>query len=371
MITQNPAFQVLVTSGNQGVAAAGIRPEALLSGQLGVFDYNTGLSVDGSNAALNKNVFIAVGVARGSAAGSASTDIQKSAGENIEKAAVISMTQKPAVAATDKKVVLTVGTLQADTDYGVRIQFRSQEAYRNFGYNTPSKSAVVTSPADVSTVGAKNAVVIALGKEILKADEDEGILSVAYLDPSSSAVVNATDATALATWQATSGNETEVLKIQITASATAIKAYSDVNLNYINNRLTNIIVSLISGFDTTASVAVTQELVFQEMSGYDLNQLEYEAGGFNGKPGIYRESSVGFAASDRLAVAGTNYGIITINYNNSGIGGGLPYRTSLSSIVAIPSADSTTFTAVENLLNLVFRDVTGANTANEMSVENS
>lgn len=358
MVTQNPAFQVLVTSGNQGVAAAGIRPEALLSGQLGVFDYNTGLSVDGSVPSKNKNVFIAVGKAVGAAAGSASTDLMKSAGENIEKAGLRAYTQKPAVAGVDKKVVIAFGVLDVSGTLGVKIEFRSQEAYRNFGNNTPHKSAFVSTPADSTSKDAYNAVIVALGTELLNVD-DEGILSVAYLDSGAADAVIA---------KASILDAVGKVKLQISASATAIASYSNVNLKYLANRLTNIVVAVTDGAIAPV-ITTTQEMVFPEGTGYDINQKEYIAGGWNGNPGVYRESGIGFAGVSVMAVPATIYDQLIISYENTGIGGGQPYKTSLQTIIAIPDADNTTFTAVENLLNLVLRDISGASTADEISVE--
>jgi uncharacterized protein (DUF2345 family) len=48
MATTNPVFQVLTTSGNQAPLAAGNRVDSLANGQLGIFNYHTGLSVDGT-----------------------------------------------------------------------------------------------------------------------------------------------------------------------------------------------------------------------------------------------------------------------------------------------------------------------------------
>ncbi len=360
MITQNAAFQVLVTAGNQGVAAAGLRPDQLLSGQLGVFDYNTGLSVDGSVPSKNRNVFIAVGIARGLAAASAVTDIRKSAGENVEKSGLRAMTQKPYVAGVDKEVVLDFGTLKANTSYTAKLEFRSQEAFRNFGNNTPVKSATLATGPAVNTDELYNAFVVAFGNELLLADEDEGIVSIAFLDGGAADAVIAEEDVADAVGK---------LKLQITVASSPLKTYTTINLNYLNPRATNFIVSTPDGFDSTASVTVTQELVFEEMSGYDVNQLEYVAGGWNGNPGVYRESSVGFAGVELFAVQATGYDVISLSYDNTGIGGGEKYHTSLETIIAIPAADNTTFTAVENLLNLVFRDIAGASTADEMAVE--
>jgi uncharacterized membrane protein YuzA (DUF378 family) len=64
MATTNPVFQVLTSAGNQALLAAGSRPDALNNGQIGIFNFHTGLSIDGSVPADAKDIFIAIGINR-------------------------------------------------------------------------------------------------------------------------------------------------------------------------------------------------------------------------------------------------------------------------------------------------------------------
>ena len=48
MSTNNKVFQVLVTKGNASALTAGGTLDSLASGQIGVFDANTNLAIDGT-----------------------------------------------------------------------------------------------------------------------------------------------------------------------------------------------------------------------------------------------------------------------------------------------------------------------------------
>ena len=82
MSRSNDVFQVLVPTVDT-VAAKGSALSALSVGQIGIFNYESSLAIDGtSSTADKKNSFIAIGVdpeATGSLA-----DIRKSAGTHIQ-----------------------------------------------------------------------------------------------------------------------------------------------------------------------------------------------------------------------------------------------------------------------------------------------
>lgn len=139
MSTTNPVNQVLVTSGNQGILAAGSRPSALAIGQLGIFNYHTGLSLDASSPVGDINdFFIAVGIdpfATGS-----KTDIRKSAGQLIQRRNVRAYTLGGYKAAVPEIQELNGYSAKCDTSYAIKIEFRNQKIYRQNGYNQFSKT---------------------------------------------------------------------------------------------------------------------------------------------------------------------------------------------------------------------------------------
>ncbi len=354
MISNSPLFQVLVTAGNQAPAIAGKKPEELLSGQIGVFDYETNLTIDGTVPLKNRKFYLAVGVNKLAAAGSAITDIVRSAGSNIQKAAIADYNRKEYTAPVDKKVVITFGEILPLQDYAIKLLVANQEAYANYGFNLPNKSFTARSGKQVGTTGLAdgNQLVIDLAAAI-NAD-DEKIFTTRFLDPTDNAVVSSAN---LAAWLANVANDGETLKLEITSSQMAIKTFANVNLKYNTPRGTDVFVSLV-GFDSDASVVTTQALVFQQGSGYDIQEMEYVAGGWNGNPGVYRASDTTYLQGvDRLAVANGTYDQTTISYENIGIGGNEQYGSSLQTVIAVPAADNTTAVALKELLDLVINDI--------------
>lgn len=471
MVSINPAFQVLISKGNQAIAAAGLRLDELLSGQVGFFSYNTNLTIDGTKAHQNKSFYIAVGISSDNNATTASTsvDVMKSAGANIDQAGVRAFTSKPAVAPVDKKVVFTFGKVQPLTDYALKFEIRNSEAYANFGFNTPSKTFSVMSGEEFDTdtgLADANKLVVDLAAEI--ALDDEALFTTRFLDPTDGSVVtdpaawrlgyNALAAPVLtAATPSTSGgtlpagvhryamasisangesvlgteftatttgatssvavtfpdvtgatgyklyrgdvggatsvytsyitsatsdfldtnqagtvgappatgdavgiaNEGETLQLEVSVSAVTALTYSGVNLGYLNPRGTEFIPSII-GFGTDTTVATTVDLVYEQTAGYDIAQMEYVAAGWNGSP--YRNSDVtGFTdKSLGLANKATRYHLISVSYENIGIGAGEKYQSSLQTNIAIPAADTTTLQNVVDILNLMLTGLDGS-----------
>src|SRR5687767_3280094 len=133
MATTNPVFQVLVTSGDQGLLAAGSRPDALAVGQLGVFNYHTGLSIDGSVAADAKEIFLAVGVDP-NGVGSIQ-DIVTSAGQVIQVRNAKSLTYRGYMAGAPKIVDVSGFTAKCEEIYSIKMEFRNGQIYAENGYN--------------------------------------------------------------------------------------------------------------------------------------------------------------------------------------------------------------------------------------------
>ena len=139
MSRNNDVFQVLVTSGNQAVLPAGQDIGTLAVGQIGVFDNETGLSIDGTN--LNRNFFLAVGVDRDG--DTLMDDINKSAGQYIQRINMRFYSFRPHTAAQPMIAELTGFKAECDTDYALKLEFRNQEIYRRQGYNQFSKTYAV------------------------------------------------------------------------------------------------------------------------------------------------------------------------------------------------------------------------------------
>lgn len=165
MATTNPVYNVLAASGNQAILAAGNRVTALANGQLGFFNYHTGLSVDGSVPATAKDIFIAVGINRTTGGTDAAEDIKKSAGQMIQVRNAKALTVKGYVAQVEKVQVITGFTAKCDTDYAVKLDVTSPLMYNLNGYNQNAKTYNYKTGCCVDTTCATcgDSVELALG----------------------------------------------------------------------------------------------------------------------------------------------------------------------------------------------------------------
>jgi hypothetical protein len=146
------------------------------------------------------------------------------------------------------------------------------------------------------------------------------------------------------------------LGIRITGVAQTRPSFSnDINIQY-HKTGTDFIATTPYGM-TGASVTTITELQFPEGKGYDLKQLEYQAGGWNGKPGPYRQSTLtGLprAGYEYLISESANYHQFHIVGEFKAVGGWEAYENSIMNILAIPVADTTTLSGLVAILDLIF-----------------
>lgn len=139
MSTNNDVFNVLVTTGDQAVAAKDSTLDSLAVGQIGVFDRATNLAIDGT--VLVKDFFIAVGL--DTDGDTVKDDIATSAGQMIQRRNIKEYTFRPHTAAQPMIFELTGFEPNCDTDYALRLEFRNMEIYKRQGYNQFSKAYTV------------------------------------------------------------------------------------------------------------------------------------------------------------------------------------------------------------------------------------
>lgn len=450
MATTNPVSQVLVTSGDQGLLAAGNPVSALAVGQLGIFNFHTGLSIDGSNLALANDVFLAVGLDPLGTGGL--SDVAFSAGQMIQASRFPpkSLTFKGYVATLPKIIDLGGFKAKCETDYAVKIEFRNGQTYVENGYNQFTKTfnyqtgccadqcepcgdgncvelakgLVANVNADPDKLATASYFVYALLATVNTAPTADAnttltigtyTIDVAVLDadtaeqaaakivaavnadadapyvasvagavmtfypkgtPTNNALVpavagagvtvNATstsktllaDDAALDAFLATDANLAEVCPgIRFTSNPMAVKAFVDINLGYEKVRATDMIISLPTGFTCNGTVTTVQELRYTEGSGYDIKQQEYVAGGWNGKPGPYRQSTLTGLARQGFqynASASATYNQFVLTYDQFSVGGWLEYLNNLETVIAVPCADATTMAAIATAFDLIF-----------------
>lgn len=137
MSTTNPVTRILPTSGNQSILAAGSRADALAVGQLGIFNYHTGLSIDGSVAADSKDIFFAVGVDNGLGA---LGDIRRSAGQVLQVRNTFASTFKGYVPSVPKIIDISGFSVKCETDYIIKLHLHNGDVIYRYGYNAFVKS---------------------------------------------------------------------------------------------------------------------------------------------------------------------------------------------------------------------------------------
>lgn len=358
MATTNPVFQVLVSKGNAACLAAGLAPSALAVGQIGIFNYHTGLSVDGTVLMDTRDVFIAVGMDRDD--DGSIDDIMTSAGQMIQRKNVTGYNLKCYSPALPKIVDITDFKAQCETEYAIKVEIRSQRGYALHGYNQIAKtfqymtSCCSTTDCNTCPDGDCNELAVGLAAQI-NADP-EGLLVASIIDytttPGTPIVV-----TDVPTWVADPANADKCLGIRLTSVPDKLKSYCAVNLGYFNPRGTDIIVSPVTGFQCNGTVTVKQDLKFEEGLGYDIAQLEYEAGGFNGRPGPYRTSvtaGMPLESFESNVSSTSKYLEVNLIYDQESVGGWLEYKNNLNTILAIPCADTVTrasfFTFMDRIL---------------------
>ena len=142
MAKENPILRVLPTLGNQAPLAAGNTVSALSNGQIGIFNFHTGLSVDATSLASStvtaKDIFFAVGLNPLGGTNPA-TDIKLSAGQYFKPSAVNALTVKGYMPEVEKVIEITGLAPLCDTNYSIKLLITNQRTYRLSGYNQFSK----------------------------------------------------------------------------------------------------------------------------------------------------------------------------------------------------------------------------------------
>ena len=348
MSRNNDVFQVLVTKGNQAVLAAGNEVTDLLPGQAGVFSFESNLSIDGTVP--TRNFYVAVGLDED---GDGVTDnIRKSAGSHIQTRNIAFYSYRPFEAGRPMILEFKDFKTKCGEHYGIAIEFRNQQIYRTQGYVQFKVNYVVEgiccdgcSTGCESGAGDDNLV----AKKLVDAinNDPRGFVKAEMFNTTTNAVVTNYDAFVAANLVVnTDANLTNDVKlgVRITSIPQKINKYMGIDTKYFHMRETFLVPSKLIGFECNGEFSVKQTAKVTQGLGYDIQYLEYLAGGWNGNPGPYRTYKVNGLAKPITYVAETNtqYGILALTYDQFSIGGWLEYLNNEASIIAIPQADSVT-----------------------------
>ena len=349
-----PTVNTLITAGKQ--------VSELAVGQLGMFSEATGLSI----TAPTENFFLAVGLDNDK--DGVVDDIRKSAGRNIQPGNILYTSRQNYVAPVNKVVDIKDINVKCGDSFGIKIEARNEQIYNvqgtvQYRRTFVAKANACESCSDDACVEANVAKIV---KDILTsfnankdpfykieaiADMGNGenpnvrVITDAELD----AIVAATDALADPSTQKPVG-------IRVTAIATAVQQFANVNLDYKTARQTELIITTVGDeFETNAVVETVSELVYEQNSGYDIRELEFQTIGFReGNTGAYRIGAITGLPNEVQYESQLNgqYVTFTLAYDHKHRNGSwLQYDNALATYIVIPTASAALITAVQNLLN--------------------
>ena len=346
MSRNNDVFQVLVTKGNRAVLAAGNEVTDLLPGQAGVFSFESNLSIDGTVP--TRNFYVAVGLDED---GDGVTDnIRKSAGSHIQTRNIAFYSYRPFEAGRPMILEFKDFKTKCGEQYGIAIEFRNQQIYRTQGYVQFKVNYVVEGICcDGCSTGCESGDDNLVAKKLVDAinNDPRGFVKAEMFNTTTNAVVTDYDAFVAANLVVnTDSDPTNDVKlgVRITSIPQKINKYMGIDTKYFHMRETFLVPSKLIGFECNGEFSVKQTAKVTQGLGYDIQYLEYLAGGWNGNPGPYRTYKVNGLAKPITYVAETNtqYGILALTYDQFSIGGWLEYLNNEASIIAIPQADSVT-----------------------------
>lgn len=346
MSRNNDVFQVLVTKGNQAVLAAGNEVTDLLPGQAGVFSFESNLSIDGTVP--TRNFYVAVGLDED---GDGVTDnIRKSAGSHIQTRNIAFYSYRPFEAGRPMILEFKDFKTKCDEQYGIAIEFRNQQIYRTQGYVQFKVNYVVEGICcDGCSTGCESGDDNLVAKKLVDAinNDPRGFVKAEMFNTTTNAVVTDYDAFVTANLAVNTDSDPAndvKLGIRLTSIPQKINKYMGIDTKYFHMRETFLVPSKLIGFECNGEFSVKQTAKVTQGLGYDIQYLEYLAGGWNGNPGPYRTYKVNGLAKPITYVAETNtqYGILALTYDQFSIGGWLEYLNNEATVIAIPQADSVT-----------------------------
>ena len=355
MSRNNDVFQVLVTKGNQAVLAAGNKVTDLLPGQAGVFSFESNLSIDGTVP--TRNFYVAVGLDED---GDGVTDnIRKSAGSHIQTRNIAFYSYRPFEAGRPMILEFKDFKTKCGEQYGIAIEFRNQQIYRTQGYVQFKVNYVVEGICcDGCSTGCESGDDNLVAKKLVDAinNDPRGFVKAEMFNTTTNAVVTDYDAFVAANLAVnTDSNLANDVKlgIRLTSIPQKINKYMGIDTKYFHMRETFLVPSKLIGFECNGEFSVKQTAKVTQGLGYDIQYLEYLAGGWNGNPGPYRTYRVNGLAKPITYVAETNtqYGILALTYDQFSIGGWLEYLNNEATVIAIPQTDSVTRTSLLGVID--------------------
>ena len=324
----------------------------LLPGQVGIFSEDTGKSI----VEPTENFFIAVGLDKNG--DGVTDDIRKSAGRNIQPGNILYATRQDYVAPVDQVIDIKDIKVMCGDSFGIKIEARNEQIYNVQGTvqyrqsfvakadNCDSCADNVCEEANIAKLVQDIVLQAKLGKDQFYKVEAIDVSGTVLNEVQVAAQVAATDALA---------NKSAQIKIGIRVSAIAgkVQQFANVNLNYVAARQTQVLVSLV-GENAVGTVSTKTELVYEQGTGYDVRELEFQTIGFReGNTGAYRIGAITGLPNEVAYESDLKkkYTVFTLAYDHFHRNGSwLQYDNALATYFVLESTDTAGIKAVQTLL---------------------
>lgn len=324
----------------------------LLPGQVGIFSEDTGKSI----VEPTENFFIAVGLDKNG--DGATDDIRKSAGRNIQPGNILYATRQDYVAPVDQVIDIKDIKVMCGDSFGIKIEARNEQIYNVQGTvqyrqsfvakadNCDSCADNVCEEANIAKLVQDIVLQAKLGKDQFYKVEAIDVSGTVLNEVQVAAQVAATDALADKSKQIKIG-------IRVLAIAGKVQQFANVNLDYVAARQTQVLVSLV-GENAVGTVSTKTELVYEQGTGYDVRELEFQTIGFReGSTGAYRIGAITGLPNEVAYESDLKkkYTVFTLAYDHFHRNGSwLQYDNALATYFVLESTNTAGIEAVQTLL---------------------
>tara|TARA_R110002096_G_scaffold99981_3_gene221450 strand:- start:3436 stop:4869 length:1434 start_codon:yes stop_codon:yes gene_type:complete len=141
MARNNDVFTIIPLKDDTTLQAAGVAVGAMTANKVGIFDYDTGLSIAAAGVAAVRKFFIAMAV--DTTGDGLRDEIIKSAGTHIQKKNVMSYNTRCYTPGRTQILEVVNFTASCDTQYALKVDINNGEKHMNFGFSQLAKTFLV------------------------------------------------------------------------------------------------------------------------------------------------------------------------------------------------------------------------------------
>jgi len=344
----------------------------LQAGQLGFFGYESGESFDETTSASNipRKFYIAVKSPSGEL-------IKESAANFIDRTSILSPIYRKNYVSPQSMTATVSGFKPLfDTSYGIKVNFKNSHIERLFGYININKTFVVKTRAmngadEPDATLDPNHLTLDFVNEIennsddlldveIVADQEiaDTINGISSTISQGGVVTEAEVNAVIAHNAANPGSAPLTTGLKLTPKPSPIgERLGGINIQYHKLLQTKIVVSLLQNLNNGSTNVTTTGITFEQGSGEDVMEKEYQCAPFSEGSSPYRASEMTglsmnsvryFASKDK------NYTQFSINYRLNEVVGSLDYTNSFNTCIAIPSTGASgLITKVNTILGKV------------------